>query len=250
MREIPVEEVRPGDVLARTLVDNRGRQILPAGAKLTQAVIARLPGWGYLKIAVTEAQPSPRTGQSTPQPVREPPPGGASVPETSLRIYHFSSMGPLGGNPEDRPEYAIPLENGAAEDVALYAPVSKTSMLADGLLSSPGNGADTRTMARLRMFSRGPALGRGQGVDADPVPWLCYGLNEWEASAIQRTIEGRTSSLPPWPLDVDKAKAQGRIGAGVYVLLHEARLYVPEETRLSAAHAEAMARLKPFATYI
>ena len=46
MRQIPVEEAEVGDIIAEPIQDQSGRVLLPAGAKLSQAVFARLKGWG------------------------------------------------------------------------------------------------------------------------------------------------------------------------------------------------------------
>ena len=48
MRQIPVEEAVVGDIIAEPIQDQSGRVLLPAGAKLSQAVLARLKGWGGL----------------------------------------------------------------------------------------------------------------------------------------------------------------------------------------------------------
>ena len=46
MRQIPVEEANVGDIIAEPIQDQSGRVLLPAGAKLSQAVLVRLKGWG------------------------------------------------------------------------------------------------------------------------------------------------------------------------------------------------------------
>ena len=52
MRQIRVEEARVGDVIAEPIEDQNGRILLPAGAKLSQAVLARLEGWGVFALNI------------------------------------------------------------------------------------------------------------------------------------------------------------------------------------------------------
>ena len=52
MRQIPVEEAQVGDVVAEPIADQNGRVLLPAGAKLSQAVLTRLKGWGVFTLNV------------------------------------------------------------------------------------------------------------------------------------------------------------------------------------------------------
>ena len=52
MRQIRVEEARVGDVIAEPIEDQNGRVLLPAGAKLSQAVLARLEGWGVFALSI------------------------------------------------------------------------------------------------------------------------------------------------------------------------------------------------------
>jgi len=52
MRQIRVEEARVGDVIAEPIEDQNGRVLLPAGAKLSQAVLARLEGWGVFALNI------------------------------------------------------------------------------------------------------------------------------------------------------------------------------------------------------
>jgi hypothetical protein len=47
MREISVEEAQAGDIVAAPVQDENGRVLLPAGAKLSPAVLSRLKGWGW-----------------------------------------------------------------------------------------------------------------------------------------------------------------------------------------------------------
>ena len=58
MRQISVEKAEVGDVIAEAIEDKNGRVLLPAGAKLSQAVIVRLRGWGvsafYIEVAGQE----------------------------------------------------------------------------------------------------------------------------------------------------------------------------------------------------
>ena len=52
MWQIPVEEAEVGDVVAEPIEDENGRVLLPAGAKLSQAVIDRLRGWGVFALNI------------------------------------------------------------------------------------------------------------------------------------------------------------------------------------------------------
>ena len=52
MRQIRVEEARVGDIIAEPIEDQNGRVLLPAGAKLSQAVLARLEGWGVFELSI------------------------------------------------------------------------------------------------------------------------------------------------------------------------------------------------------
>ena len=52
MRQIRVEEAQVGDVIAEPIEDQNGRVLLPAGAKLSQAVLARLEGWGVFALHI------------------------------------------------------------------------------------------------------------------------------------------------------------------------------------------------------
>ena len=57
MRTIAVEEAEVGDVLAEPVTNAAGRVLLPQGAKLSQSVLARLPGWGVTAISVEGEDP-------------------------------------------------------------------------------------------------------------------------------------------------------------------------------------------------
>ncbi|HIG57037.1 MAG TPA: hypothetical protein EYG11_03690 [Candidatus Latescibacteria bacterium] len=52
MRQIPVEEAEVGDIIAEPIQDQSGRVLLPAGAKLSPAVLARLKGWGVFTLNI------------------------------------------------------------------------------------------------------------------------------------------------------------------------------------------------------
>lgn len=52
MRNIAVEEAQVGDVLEAPLHNAQGRVLLPKGAKLSPAVLARLKGWGIVELTV------------------------------------------------------------------------------------------------------------------------------------------------------------------------------------------------------
>ena len=52
MRQIPVEEAQAGDIVAEPIQDENGRVLLPAGAKLSPAVLTRLKGWGVFNLSI------------------------------------------------------------------------------------------------------------------------------------------------------------------------------------------------------
>ena len=52
MRQIPVEDAKVGDVVAEPIEDEKGRVLLPTGAKLSQPVIDRLKGWGVFALSI------------------------------------------------------------------------------------------------------------------------------------------------------------------------------------------------------
>lgn len=52
MRQIPVEDAKVGDVVAEPIEDEKGRVLLPNGAKLSQPVIDRLKGWGVFVLNI------------------------------------------------------------------------------------------------------------------------------------------------------------------------------------------------------
>ena len=52
MRQISVEEAQVGDVVAEPIEDQSGRVLLPAGAKLSQAVLSRFKGWGVFTLKI------------------------------------------------------------------------------------------------------------------------------------------------------------------------------------------------------
>ena len=60
-RFLPLAQVEPGMVLSDDLLDAYGKTLLPAGATLTQDILARLPGHGVasLPIAVPEQPKAP-----------------------------------------------------------------------------------------------------------------------------------------------------------------------------------------------
>jgi hypothetical protein len=74
MKQISVEQARPGMILARPINDRQGRTIVKQGASLTQLYISRLAKWGIAELWVieegdepVEAEPiaSPRTAAPT-----------------------------------------------------------------------------------------------------------------------------------------------------------------------------------------
>ena len=52
MGTIALENARAGQILAAPLEDARGRILLPRGARLSAAVIARLRGWGINRLSI------------------------------------------------------------------------------------------------------------------------------------------------------------------------------------------------------
>jgi len=56
MRQIPVEDAKVGDVVAEPIEDEKGRVLLPTGAKLSQPVIDRLKGWGVFALNIKGEQ--------------------------------------------------------------------------------------------------------------------------------------------------------------------------------------------------
>ena len=52
MRKVSIEEAKAGDVVAEPVQDQNGRVILPVGAKLSQAVLSRLEGWGVFTLDI------------------------------------------------------------------------------------------------------------------------------------------------------------------------------------------------------
>jgi len=52
MREIAVGEAQVGDVIVEPIVNDKGRVLLPPGARLSAAVLSRLQGWGVSTLRV------------------------------------------------------------------------------------------------------------------------------------------------------------------------------------------------------
>ena len=52
MRQIPVEDAKVGDIVAEPIEDEKGRVLLPIGAKLSQPVIDRRKGWGVFALNI------------------------------------------------------------------------------------------------------------------------------------------------------------------------------------------------------
>ncbi len=52
MRHIPVGEAQVGDRIAEAIYNENGRVLLPVGARLSEAVLSRLNGWGVDRVAV------------------------------------------------------------------------------------------------------------------------------------------------------------------------------------------------------
>lgn len=56
-RHLPLAEVTPGMVLSDELLDKQGHVLLPAGAVLTESMLARMPGHGIESLAVVDDTP-------------------------------------------------------------------------------------------------------------------------------------------------------------------------------------------------
>ena len=56
MRKISIEEAKAGDVIAEPVQDQNGRVLLPVGAKLFQAVLSRLEGWGVFTLGIEDEE--------------------------------------------------------------------------------------------------------------------------------------------------------------------------------------------------
>jgi hypothetical protein len=52
MRKIAASEAQVGDVVAEPVVNDKGRTLLPKGARLSAAVVSRLAGWGVAELFV------------------------------------------------------------------------------------------------------------------------------------------------------------------------------------------------------
>ena len=52
MRDIAVGEAQVGDVVVEAIVNDKGRVLLPPGARLSAAVLSRLQGWGVNRLKV------------------------------------------------------------------------------------------------------------------------------------------------------------------------------------------------------
>ena len=56
-RHLPLADVQPGMVLSDELLDKQGQVLLPAGAVLTEGMLARMPGHGIESLAVVDDSP-------------------------------------------------------------------------------------------------------------------------------------------------------------------------------------------------
>lgn len=52
MRHVAVGEAQVGDRIAEAIYNENGRVLLPVGARLSEAVLSRLNGWGVDRVAV------------------------------------------------------------------------------------------------------------------------------------------------------------------------------------------------------
>ena len=57
MREIAVGEAQVGDIIVEPIVNDKGRVLLPPGARLSAAVLSRLQGWGVHRLKVEGEEP-------------------------------------------------------------------------------------------------------------------------------------------------------------------------------------------------
>ena len=59
MRHLPVGEAQVGDRISEAIYNENGRVLLPVGARLSEAVLSRLNGWGVDRVTVQgEEDPS------------------------------------------------------------------------------------------------------------------------------------------------------------------------------------------------
>ena len=56
-RHLPLAEVQPGMILSDELLDKQGQVLLPAGAVLTEGMLARMPSHGIESLAVLDDTP-------------------------------------------------------------------------------------------------------------------------------------------------------------------------------------------------
>ena len=54
MRHVAVGEAQVGDRIAEAIYNENGRVLLPVGARLSEAVLSRLNGWGVDRVAVQD----------------------------------------------------------------------------------------------------------------------------------------------------------------------------------------------------
>jgi hypothetical protein len=222
MTEIPMAEAEIGDVLAKEFCDGEGRILLPVGAKLGPTALSLMLRRGVQTIVVTREGDNP----------------DFAIPEVGIKIYHLEA------DPDQRAEsYAVAV--GAAEAATnsllsrLYMPLRRLNM-------------QEFNRARLRLEKVGPIdafnfIHRGEKRLTSRFEF--YGLGALEKSAVQRALEGKTPLSPPCPLDVERAKLQGKIAPGAYQI-RQSRLYVAEETKVTSAHVKLLKGLKPQKTYI
>jgi hypothetical protein len=65
MRQITIGDAKPGMVLARPIVNGRGRTIVKAGVALSSLYISRLDRWGVSQLFIAEEGEAGRTGDGS-----------------------------------------------------------------------------------------------------------------------------------------------------------------------------------------
>ncbi len=54
VKRVPVQELRPGMIVAQAIEDDRGRTVIPAAARLTPMFIKRMGAWGITEVLVED----------------------------------------------------------------------------------------------------------------------------------------------------------------------------------------------------
>ena len=66
MRTIAAADAETGDIVAEPVINDQGRTLLPKGARLSAAVISRLPGWGVEELRIEGEDEAPVTAEASP----------------------------------------------------------------------------------------------------------------------------------------------------------------------------------------